>query len=126
VPGSRPWSRTPVRGAHPLREAASEAEWQRTSLTGVRGLTIGHIFDEDDVFRVTQALDRSTTAIMVLLEHVWARKLLDAVGRASGIELMNEWIDHDAVLSMGPVSRGIEAPETRTDLESDQESTDDA
>ena len=63
---------------------------------------------------------------MVLLEHAWARKLLDAVARANGIELMNEWIDHEAVLSMGPVSRGIEAPETGTDLESDPESTDDA
>jgi hypothetical protein len=39
---------------------------------------------------------------------------------------MNEWIDHDAVLSMGPVSRGIEAPGTGTDLESDPEPTDDA
>jgi uncharacterized membrane protein len=106
--------------------AAGPAGAERGAIAGAAELADGHIFDEDDVFRVTQALDRSTTAIMVLLEHVWARKLLDAVGRASGIELMNEWIDHDAVLSMGPVSRGIEAPGTGTDLESDPEPTDDA
>jgi uncharacterized membrane protein len=106
--------------------AAGPAGLERGAIAGAAELADGHIFDDDDIFRVTQALDRNTTAIMILLEHVWARQLLDAVARANGIELMNEWIQHDAILSMGPVSRAIREPDVGPKLESDPESTDDA
>ena len=106
--------------------AAGPAGVERGAIAGAAELADGHIFDEDDIFRVTRALDPNTSAIMILLEHTWARQLLDAVARASGIELMNEWIEHDAVLSMGPVSRAVHAPEARPKLESDPDSTDDA
>ena len=61
---------------------------------------------------MTRALDPNTTAVMILLEHTWARTLLEAVARAQGIELMNEWIGHEAVLSIGPTSGRAEQPET--------------
>jgi uncharacterized membrane protein len=96
--------------------------FERGAIAGAAELVDGHVFDEDDIFRVTQALDRDTTAAMILLEHTWARGLLDAVARASGIELMNEWIGHEAVLTMGSLAKGGERPE----LEADSGSTDDA
>ena len=93
-------------------EAAGPAGVERGAIAGAAELADGHIFDEDDVFRVTQALDPNTTAVMILLEHTWARTLLEAVARAQGIELMNEWIGHEAVLSIGPTSGRAEQPET--------------
>jgi hypothetical protein len=74
------------------------------------------------VFRVTQALDPNTTAVMILFEHTWARALLDAVARAQGIELMNEWIAHEAVLSIGPPPSRAEQHEA----EPGSKSTDDS
>ncbi len=82
--------------------------FDRGALAGAAELADGHVFDEDDIFRVTQALDPDTTAVMILLEHTWARSLLDAVARASGIELMNEWIGHESVLTMGPTPKTLE------------------
>jgi uncharacterized membrane protein len=105
--------------------AAGPEGFERGAIAGAAELADGHVFDEDDIFRVTQALDRDTTAAMILLEHTWTRGLLDAVARAGGIELMNEWIPHDAVLSMGPGSKPIEQPKGGPELGHDPGSTED-
>src|SRR4051794_39999207 len=83
--------------------------FERGAIAGAAELADGHVFDEDDIFRVTQALDRDTSAVMILLEHTWARSLLDAVARANGIELMNEWIGHESVLTMAPPPKSDES-----------------
>ncbi len=96
--------------------------FDRGAIAGAAELADGHVFDEDDIFRVQQALDPNTTAVMILLEHTWARTLLDAVARSDGVELMNEWIGHESVLTMGPPPDRGERPE----LESEAGSSDDA
>jgi uncharacterized membrane protein len=80
--------------------AEGPAGVDRGSIAGAAELADGHIFDEDDVFRVSQALKPDTTAIAVLVEHLWARDLLEAVERAHGVELMNEWIQPENVLTL--------------------------
>src|SRR3954451_14169843 len=72
--------------------------FERGAIAGAAELIDGHIFDENDVFRVTQALNRNTTAVLILIEHKWARSLFDAVDRAGGLELMNEWVRPEAIL----------------------------
>ena len=106
--------------------AAGPAGAERGAMEGAAELADGHIFDEDNVFRVTQVLDPNTTAVMILFEHTWARTLLDAVARAQGIELMNEWIAHEAVLSIGPPSSRAEQPEAGPEFEPGSKSTDDS
>jgi hypothetical protein len=86
--------------------------FERGSLAGAAELADGHIFDEDDIFRVTQALKPATTAVVVLVEHTWAKALFDAVDRANGVELMNEWIRPEALLSMGPMQSRLGEPDT--------------
>ena len=85
--------------------------FDRGAIAGAAELADGHVFDEDDIFRVTQALDPNTSAVMILLEHTWARTLLDAVARADGIELMNEWIGHESILTMRPPPTSGESQE---------------
>jgi len=65
-------------------------------------------FDEDDVFRVTQALPNDTSAAMVLLEHLWMKPLLEAIDNAQGIELANEWVRADEIVKVN-VQRGGDA-----------------
>ena len=61
------------------------------------------------MFRVTQALPKNMSAALVLLEHLWAKPLLDAVDRAGGIELSNDWIRPEQIVSVvhkaGPPDR---------------------
>lgn len=83
--------------------AAAGAEGvERGAIAGAAELADGHLFDEDDAFRVTQALQNNTTAALVLIEHRWARPLLDAVDRAGGIELSNDWIRPEELLTVEP------------------------
>jgi uncharacterized membrane protein len=86
---------------------------ERGAIAGAAELADGHIFDEDDVFRVSQALNPDTTAAALLIEHTWARDLFEAVDNAHGVELMNEWLPLDKVLQMG--ATGFERQKTPGD-----------
>ena len=109
-----------------LEEGGAEG-FERGMIAGAAEMADGHIFDEDDVFRVTQALKPDTTAVVMLIEHTWAKTLLDAVERASGFELINEWIRPEALLSMGPTSGRIEpTTDSGSSVEPDHEPNPDA
>jgi hypothetical protein len=69
-------------------------------MAGAAELADGHLFNQDDVFRVTQALPKNMSAVLVLLEHLWAKPLLDAVDRAAGVELSNDWIRPEEIVSV--------------------------
>jgi uncharacterized membrane protein len=75
---------------------------ERGAMIGAAELADGHVFDDDDIFRVTQVLADDTSAVLILVEHTWAKPLLAAVERAGGIELMNEWVSLDEVLTLHP------------------------
>src|SRR6476660_6980862 len=80
--------------------AAGPAGIEKGAMAGAAELADGHLFDEDDVFRVTQALPEDMSAVLVLFEHLWAKPMLDAVDRAGGIELSNDWIRPEEVVSV--------------------------
>jgi uncharacterized membrane protein len=90
---------------------------ERGSLAGAAEMADGHIFNEDDVFRITQALEPNTTAVLLLVEHRWAKELYDAVDRANGVELMNEWLRPEMVLGSAPVSNRLPAGSDAPNLE---------
>jgi uncharacterized membrane protein len=72
---------------------------ERGAIAGAAELADGHYFDEDDVFAVTQALPDNMSAALVLLEHLWAKPLWDAIERADGIELGNDWIRPELIFT---------------------------
>jgi len=78
--------------------AAGPAGIEQGAMAGAAELADGHLFDEDNVFRVTQALPNDMSAVLVLIEHLWAKPMLDAVDRAGGIELSNDWIRPEEVV----------------------------
>jgi uncharacterized membrane protein len=75
------------------------AAMERGAIAGAAELADGHFFNEDDVFRVTQALPDNMSAALVLAEHLWAKPLWEAIHRADGIELSNDWIHADQVIT---------------------------
>jgi uncharacterized membrane protein len=88
--------------------AAGPAGVESGAIAGAAELADGHLFDEDDAFRLTQALPNNMSAALVLIEHRWATSLLDAVARAGGIELSNEWLRPEDILYRGKLPAGDE------------------
>src|SRR4029077_13516132 len=80
--------------------AAGPAGIERGAMAGAAELADGHLFDEDDVFRVTQALAKNMSAVLVLFEHLWAKPMLDAVGRGGGSGLSSDWVRPEEVVSV--------------------------
>src|SRR4249919_3417484 len=80
--------------------AAGPAGIEKGAMAGAAELADGHLFDQDDVFRVTQSLPKNMSAVLVLLEHLWAKPLLEAVDRAAGVELSNDWIRPEEIVSV--------------------------
>ena len=73
---------------------------ERGAIAGAAELADGHVFDDDDIFRVTRSLGEDTSAALLLLEHTWAKPLLDAVDNAGGLELLNQWVSPEAILDV--------------------------
>ncbi len=74
---------------------------ERGSLVGMAELMDGHLFDEDDAFRLEQSLPNEMTAVVALVEHLWAEPYLAAVQRANGFELLNEWLEPAQIMAAG-------------------------
>jgi uncharacterized membrane protein len=81
--------------------AAGPEGVERGSLAGAAELADGHLFNENDVFRITQSLPNNMSAALMLIEHVWAQQLREAVERAGGTELSNEWLRPEEILTAG-------------------------
>jgi uncharacterized membrane protein len=81
--------------------AAGPEGVERGSLAGAAEFADGHLFNENDVFRITQSLPNNMSAALMLIEHVWAQQLRDAVERAGGTELSNEWLRPEEILTAG-------------------------
>ena len=81
--------------------AAGPEGVDRGAMAGAAELADGHFFNESDTFRVTQSLPNNMSAALVLVEHLWAKDLRDAVERAGGTELSNEWIRPEEILTAG-------------------------
>ena|SRR2546421_6539520 len=80
--------------------AAGPSGVDRGAIAGAVQLADGHVFDEDDIFRLTSALADDSTAALVLIQHTWARPLFDAIDNAGGVELMNEWVRPETILNV--------------------------
>jgi uncharacterized membrane protein len=91
--------------------AAGPAGVERGSIAGAAELADGHLFNENDAFRVTQSLPNNMSAALILIEHLWAKQLRDAFERAGGRELSNEWLRPEEILTAGHDAR------TRSDVD---------
>ncbi len=52
----------------------------------------GHLLDSPDVWDVADAIPNGSAAAIALIEHVWAAPLRDAVVRAGGAAVSDEWV----------------------------------
>ena len=68
---------------------------------GAAALEDGHAFSDDEVWHVADAIPPGTAAAIALIEHRWAIPFRDAVARAGGTALADEWIHAADLVAAG-------------------------
>ena len=61
----------------------------------------GHVFDEDEVWYLADAIPDDGWAAVALIEHRWAIPLRDAIMAAGGVALADEWIHPTDLIAVG-------------------------
>ena len=61
----------------------------------------GHLIPEEDAWYVADAIPNGSAAAIILLEHLWAIPLRDAIVDAGGIALADEWIHASDLIAVG-------------------------
>ncbi len=86
--------------------AGGEEEMKIAAVRGAEELADGHVFDEEEVWYVADAIPDGSSAAIALIEHRWAIPLRDAIVRAGGVPLADEWIHPTDLVAIGAASAG--------------------
>lgn len=81
--------------------AGGEEEMEIAAIRGAEKLEDGHVFDEDEVWYVADAIPAGGSAAIALIEHRWAIPLRDAIVKAGGVALADEWIHPADLVAIG-------------------------
>jgi uncharacterized membrane protein len=68
---------------------------------GAAALEDGHAIGDEEVWHVADTIPPGTAAAIALIEHRWAIPLRDAVVRAGGTALADEWIHAADLVAVG-------------------------
>jgi uncharacterized membrane protein len=71
------------------------------ALAGAEAGQDGHLIDAEDVWYVADMIPDGATVAIGLIEHRWAIGLRDAIGRAGGFVLADEWIHPKDLIAVG-------------------------
>jgi uncharacterized membrane protein len=83
---------------------------ERGAIAGAAELEDGHVFDEDAVWYLGDAIPQGTAAAVALIEHRWAIPLRDMIARAGGVTLADEWVHAADLMAVGLIrSAKVEA-----------------
>jgi uncharacterized membrane protein len=74
------------------------------AIAGAAELEDGHVFDDDAVWYLSDAIPEGTAAAVALIEHRWAIPLRDKIAQAGGLTLADEWIHAKDLLAVGLLS----------------------
>ena len=80
-------------GTEEAVEAGAEA--------GAEAMADGHLIPEEDAWYVADAIPNGSAAAIILLEHLWAIPLRNAIVDAGGIALADEWIHPKDLIAVG-------------------------
>ena len=92
--------------------AAGEEGAEAGALAGAEALADQQVFDDDNIWYVADALPNGSAAGIALFEHRWAIPLRDAIARAGGIPLADEWIHVTDLVGIGLVGAEAAAAES--------------
>ena len=97
--------------------AAGEEGAEAGALAGAEAMADGEVFDEDNVWYAADVIPNGTAAAAALLEHRWAIPLRDAIGRANGFVLADEWIHAKDLIAVGLLAAAASEIEAEAEAE---------
>ncbi len=71
------------------------------AVAGAEALEDGHVFDEHEIWYVTDSIPNGSSAAVALLEHRWAIPLRDAMQSAGGALLDESWVHPLDLVAVG-------------------------
>jgi uncharacterized membrane protein len=71
---------------------AGDEGMEAGAIAGAEAGADGHLIDEAELWDVADSIPPGSAAAIVLIEHVWAIPLRDAVARAGGAPVDDAWI----------------------------------
>jgi uncharacterized membrane protein len=71
------------------------------AVAGATALADGHVFDDDDVWYLADAIPNDTAAAIALIEHRWAMPMRDMILDKGGFVLADEWIHPKDLIAIG-------------------------
>ena len=86
--------------------AGGEAGAEAGAAAGAVAMEDGQAFSDQDVWFVADAIPPGSSAGIALIEHRWAIPLREAIGRAGGQPLADEWV-HPADLVAAGAEAGV-------------------
>ena len=84
--------------------AGGEDGMELGAVWGMRELADGHIFDDEDKWRVADSIQSGEGALIALVEHRWAIPVREAVRRAGGTAVAARWIADSDFVRLGESS----------------------
>ncbi len=78
-------------------DEAAEAGAEAGAIAGADG----HLIPDEEVWYAADAIPNGSAAAILILEHLWAIPLRDAIVGAGGIALADEWIHAIDLLAIG-------------------------
>ena len=81
--------------------AGGEEGAEAGAVAGAVAMEDGQAFSEQDVWFVADAIPPGTSAGIALIEHRWAVPLREAIERAGGLPLADEWIHPEDLVVAG-------------------------
>jgi uncharacterized membrane protein len=74
------------------------------ALQGAAELEDGHVFDDEAVWYLGDAIPDGTAAAVALLEHRWAIPLRDKIAQAGGLTLSDAWVHVADLVAVGALA----------------------
>jgi uncharacterized membrane protein len=71
------------------------------ALAGAAAMEDGHLIPDEEVWYVADTIPNGSAAAVILIEHLWAIPLRDAIVSAGGIALADEWIHAADLVAVG-------------------------
>jgi uncharacterized membrane protein len=80
---------------------AGEEGLEAGAEAGAAAMEDSRVFDDDDVWYAIDTIPNNTAAAIALFEHRWAIPFRDAIVRAGGFVLADEWIHAKDLVAVG-------------------------
>ena len=81
--------------------AAGEEGAEAGALAGAAAMEDGAAFDAADAWYLADAIPEGDSAAIALIEHRWAIPFRDAIQRAGGVALADEWLHPEDLVAAG-------------------------